>query len=93
MGSKVMDKSFEEMSEFVATGSFPARGGNRGNGGNTPTPAPTYQAPVAPSENEEALTTAPGGYGSPTARPPFDGGTYVGNNNNTGAPARPNRYY
>lgn len=96
LGSKVLDKTFEEMSEFVATGNFPARGGNRGNssnGSSTPTAAPTYQAPVTPSENEEALTTAPGGYSSPTVRPPFDGGTYVGNNNNTGAPARPNRYY
>lgn len=92
MGSKVLDKNFEEMSEFVATGSFPARGGNRGNGGNTPTPAPAYQAPVTPSADEDAIT---GGYTAPVtnSRPPFDGGTYVGNNNNNQAPARPNRYY
>lgn len=97
MGSKVLDKTFEEVSEFVATGSFPARGGNRNNSTApaTPvTPATNYQAPVVPSANEEALTTGPSGYGAPASRPPFDGGTYVGNSGmSSGAPNRPNRYY
>lgn len=95
MGSKVLEKTFDELSEFVATGSFPSRGGNRNNNTNQAPTAPSanYHTPVVPSDNEETLTAGPG-YSAPATRPPFDGGTYVGNNGMaSGAPSRPNRYY
>ena len=91
LGTKVYNKSYDELVTFLNTGSFP--GSQQSNQAPTQTAAPA----TAP---HTATAPTTGGYvaGAPSAadRPPFDGGTYVGAGapaTGTTAPARPNRYY
>ena len=81
VGSAVMDKSFDELAEFVATGEFPAsqQVNNR----------PPVESPVSP------VTYAPTGGGTvaSTGSGMVNSNTHMVDNNNVTGVQRPVRYY
>ena len=105
VGSIVMDKSFEELSEFIATGEFPQRSNNSDNStfatGTTISgyvaPATDYNPPVT-QYNPNIPSTPTNMYSSNPAPTPVrdtmvNPNTHQFVDNNTTAPQRPVRYY
>lgn len=92
VGSAVMDKTFEELAEFIATGEFPARQNNNSQPTNTsypemspqnPAPPASYSVPnYVPSSNPYPVNNTP---------PQYNGGTVAASNAYVPNPCTPVR--
>lgn len=61
VGSAVMDKNFDEIAEFIATGEFPATQQSNANAAEVvpQSASPAYQIPTPPISNPQVATYAP----------------------------------
>lgn len=91
VGSAVMDKTFEELAEFIATGEFPARQNNNSQPTNTSYPEMSPQNPAPPASYSVPNYVPSNPYPVNNTPPQINGGTTSAYNAyvpNPGTPVR-----
>jgi len=97
VGNAVMDRSFEEISEFIATGEFPQRSSNN-EAAPVPNVTPTTPYPEATNISQYSSTPTYSNVPQPQIPTPVrdtmvNPNTHQFTDNNVTAPQRPVRYY